>query len=125
MLVVPEEVVQLGAVVRRPEAAEQHEVLWRRDGGDRVELQITETPHGIEDAGRAAVEELGADGDAARFVARDLDGSAGHGLTLPRRAMVREAAGGISPRPTWSNGSQVNQGHTPTPSKPGNRVSTL
>src|SRR5437773_8775839 len=63
-----------------------------RDGGDRVELQVAKTSHGTEDAGRAAVEELARMSMPRASSRETLDGSAGHGVTLPRRAVVREAA---------------------------------
>ena len=59
-------------------------MLLRSDGGDRIELQVAEAPHGVEDGGRRAVEELGADGDAASFFAGDLDAIAEHASTIPR-----------------------------------------
>ncbi len=61
------------------EPAPEDELLRRRDGGDRVDLQEAEPLHGVEDRRRRPVEELCADGDAARFVRRyerhDVSGS--------------------------------------------------
>jgi hypothetical protein len=63
--VLPEEPVELGRVVALAEPAPEDEVLRRRDGGDRVELQEAEPLHRREDVGGAAVEELGTYGDPA------------------------------------------------------------
>ena len=49
----------------------EDELLRRRDGGDRIELEEAEPAHRLKDVARRAVEELRADGDAARLVARD------------------------------------------------------
>ena len=67
---VPEQAVELGDVVR-PETAPEHEVLRRRDGRDRVDLEEAERADGVEDGRRRAVEELRAHGDAARLLRRD------------------------------------------------------
>src|SRR5262249_55396718 len=71
----PQEPVELGGV-KAPEAAPQHELLRWRDRRDRVELEKTEPAHGLEDAGRRAVETLRPYGDAARRldVDRHADG---------------------------------------------------
>ena len=70
LLLYPQQPVELRDVVR-PEPAPEHELLRRRDGGDRVDLQEAEPLHGVEDAGCRAVEKLCADGNAARLVWRD------------------------------------------------------
>ena len=62
----PEQAVEL-ARIERAEPAPEDEVLRRRDGGDRVELQEAEPANRVEDAARGAVEELCADGDPARL----------------------------------------------------------
>ena len=69
---VPEQAVELGRVVPAAEPAPEDEMRRRRDRGDRVELEETEPPDGLLDAVRAAVEELRADGDAARLLERRL-----------------------------------------------------
>src|SRR5262249_16307501 len=50
----PEQPVELGPV-EGPEPAPENEVLRRRNGGDRIELEEAEPPHGVEDAARRAV----------------------------------------------------------------------
>ena len=67
----PEKPVELVRVVRNPEPAPEHEVLRRRDGRDRVELQPSERPDGPEHVGSEAVEQLRTHGDAARLLDRD------------------------------------------------------
>ncbi len=67
----PEQPVELGAVVGRAEPAPEHEVLRRRDGRDRVELQEAEPADRREHVRRRAVEQLRADGDPPRLLERD------------------------------------------------------
>ena len=66
----PEQPVELGAVVR-PEAAPRHEVLRRRDGRDRVDLEVPKSPHRVEEVARRAVEQLRADCDPPCLLGRD------------------------------------------------------
>src|SRR5207248_162542 len=63
--------VQLGRVIRA-EAAEEDELLWRRDGRDRVHLEEAEPSHGVEHRGRGAVEQLRADGNAPCLLDRQV-----------------------------------------------------
>ena len=78
LLLDPQQAVELRDVVRA-ESAPEHELLRRRDGGDRVDLEEAEPLHGVEDGRRRAVEELRADGDPAGLVRRhephDVSGS--------------------------------------------------
>src|SRR5262249_1529530 len=68
----PEQPVELGPV-EGPEPAPENEVLRRRNGGDRIELEEAEPPHGVEDAARRAVQQLRPDGDPPRRI--DVDGA--------------------------------------------------
>src|SRR5439155_25135372 len=63
LALLPEQALELGAVVLGPKSAEQDEVLRRGDRGDRVQLEEAEAADGVEDIGRAPVEELRTDGD--------------------------------------------------------------
>ena len=62
--VLPEQPVELGGV-EGPEAAEEDELLGRRDRRDRVELEEAQPADRVEHAGRRAVEQLRAHRDAA------------------------------------------------------------
>src|SRR5829696_2154904 len=75
----PEQAIEFGRVVAVAEPAPEHQVLRRRDGGDRVDLQVAELPDGLEDAARRAVQQLRADGDPPRLLRRDRD-PANHAL---------------------------------------------
>jgi hypothetical protein len=66
----PEHSVELGGV-EGPEPAPGHELLGRRDGRDRVELEEAQAAHGLAHAARRSGEELRAHGDPARLVASD------------------------------------------------------
>ena len=66
----PEQPLQLGAVVRA-ETAPEHELLRRRDGRDRIDLEEAEPPDGVEDRARGPVEELRAHCDAPCFLEAD------------------------------------------------------
>jgi hypothetical protein len=84
---VPEEAFEL----RRVEGAEpclEHEMLRRRHGRDRVELEEAEPADGLEHTARRAVEQLCADGDPAGLVKGD---GASHRARNPadRSAMMR------------------------------------
>ena len=63
----PQQAVEL-VRVERAEPAPEDEVLRRRDGRDRVELQEAEVPHRLQHVARGAVEQLRPDGDAPRLV---------------------------------------------------------
>src|SRR5207245_4711642 len=63
----PHQPVELGHV-EWPEAAEQHELLRRRDSRDRIHLQEPEAPDRVEHAVCTAVEELRPHGDASSAV---------------------------------------------------------
>ena len=79
----PEQPVELGAV-EGAEPAPEHELLRRRDGGDRVELEVAELPHGREHVVRRAVERLGADRDPASLLDADLCAPGSHpGIEAP------------------------------------------
>src|SRR5205807_2222571 len=73
----PQQAVELGGV-ERAEAAPEDEVLWRRDGRDRIELEEPEPAHRLEDAARRAVEQLRADGDPTSVLWADRDASSAH-----------------------------------------------
>ena len=82
-LLLPEQPVELGAVVGRAEPAPEHEVLRPRDRLDRVDLEEAEPPDGVEHTRRRAVEQLRANRDPARL----LDGRpSSHHLLEPDRA---------------------------------------
>src|SRR5262249_56570512 len=66
----PEQALELVRVVGA-EPAPEDELLRRRHGRDRVELEEADAPDGVEDARRGAVEELGANGDAPRLFLTD------------------------------------------------------
>ena len=68
----PQQPVELRAVVARAEAAEEDEVLRALDRLDDVDLEEAEPPDGVQHVRDAAVEELCADGDAPRFLGADL-----------------------------------------------------
>ena len=70
LALLPEQAVELRRVVR-PEPAPEHELLRRRDGRDRVDLEEAELPDGVEDRASGAVQELRADGDAACLLESD------------------------------------------------------
>ena len=76
---VPEKAVELCDVVAA-EPAPQHEVLRRRDGRDRVELEEPQVANRVEHGRRRPVEELRADGDPARLrlVDQPCAGPGGH-----------------------------------------------
>ena len=63
--------VQFGRV-EGSEAAPEDEVLRRRDGRDRVELEEPDPADSVEDAARRAVDELRPDGDPAGLLDSDL-----------------------------------------------------
>ena len=63
----PEQPVELGGV-EGAEAAEEDELLRRRDRRDRIHLEEAESANRVEDRGRRAVEQLRADRDAARLL---------------------------------------------------------
>ena len=69
----PEQAIELGAVVAWAEPRVEHEVLGRRDRRDGVDLEEPEAANGREDAARGAVEGLRPHGDPPRLLARDLD----------------------------------------------------
>ena len=71
LALLPHQPVELADVVRA-EAREEHKLLRRRDGRDRVHLQEPELAHGVEHTGRAAVEKLCAYGDAPGAFEREL-----------------------------------------------------
>ena len=71
LALLPQQAVELAYVVR-PEPREEHELLRRRHGRDRVHLQEPELAHGVEHTGRAAVEKLCAYGDAPGAFEREL-----------------------------------------------------
>ena len=68
----PQQPVELRAVVVRAEAAEQDEVLRALDRLDDVDLEEAEPPNGVQHVRGAAVEELCAHGDPPRFLEADL-----------------------------------------------------
>ena len=76
LALLPQEPVELGGV-ERAETAPEDEVLRRRDGRDRVELEEAEPAHGLENVRRRAVEALRPHRDSARRL--DVDRHAGGG----------------------------------------------
>ena len=70
LLLVPEQPIELGDVVRA-EPAPEDELLRRRDRRDRVDLEEAEPADRVEDGRRRAVEELSADRDPPRLLRRD------------------------------------------------------
>jgi hypothetical protein len=66
----PEEAIEFRGIVRA-ETAPEDELLRRRDGRDRVELQETEAANRFEDVVRRAVEELRVDSDSACLLESD------------------------------------------------------
>jgi hypothetical protein len=67
----PQQPVELAAVVRRPEATPEDEVLRGRDRRDRVELQEPEPSNGRQDSAGGAGEKLRANGDSPRLLESD------------------------------------------------------
>jgi hypothetical protein len=91
----PQQPVELAAVVRRPEAAPEDEVLRGRDRRDRVELQEPEPSNGRQDSAGGAGEKLRANGDSPRLLESDRrrDGLQAKGScqTQPRRRCEQQA----------------------------------
>ena len=76
-------------------------MLRRRDGRDRVELEIPEAADRVEHAFRRSVEELRANSDPARLVTRNLD---------PRGLTHRLCSNAFARAPCTGAGSRVRQG---------------
>src|SRR5205807_1763911 len=70
---VPEQAVELTTVIAQAEPAPQHEVLRRRNGGDRIQLEESEMADRAQDVGRRAVQQLGVDCDTAALFGTHLD----------------------------------------------------
>ena len=94
----PEQPVELRAVVPGAEPAEEDEVLRPLDRRDDVDLEEAEPPHRLEDAGRAAVERLRAHRDPSRLLEADLHRRLRHrGAIYVSRLRPRAAAGAAGP----------------------------
>ena len=60
--------LQMGRLVRRPEAAPRDQVGARRDRGGRVDLQECQPAHDLDEVGRSrGVQQLGTNGDPPRL----------------------------------------------------------
>ena len=68
----PQQPVELRAVIARAEPAEEDEVLRPLDRLDDVDLEKAEPLHGVEDARRGAVQELRPHRDPPRLLDADL-----------------------------------------------------
>ena len=95
LLLDPQQAVELRDVVR-PEPAPEHELLRRRDGGDRVDLQEAEPLHGVEDRRRRPVEELRANRDATRFLRRHDGHGAGDSCSRRQRTSAEASDSGAA-----------------------------
>src|SRR5918995_5302141 len=67
----PQQPVELRAVVLRPKPAEEHEVLRPLDRRDDVDLEKAEPAHRVEDVRGAAIEQLRPHGDPPGFLRAD------------------------------------------------------
>jgi hypothetical protein len=67
---VPDQAIELGGIVRT-EAAPEDELLRRRDGRDRIDLEEAQAVNCLEDVAGGAVEKLRADSDPACLLESD------------------------------------------------------
>ena len=96
-------VAQLARVVRRAEAAPQHQVGARRDGAGRLRLEHHQVPDHVEENGRTLhPEQLGLHGDPPRVGPGQLVGHAhslAPGPSLPsRRGRIRPSCAAVTTR---------------------------
>jgi hypothetical protein len=73
----PQQAVELGRVIWA-EPTPEHELLRRRDGRDRIDLEEAQLPDGVQDRPRGSVEQLCANSDSACVLESDdpcADGS--------------------------------------------------
>jgi len=75
-------VFERGRIVRA-ESAPEHELLWRRDGRDRIDLQEAQLLDGVQDRLRGSVEQLCANSDPACLL--ESDDPRANGSSLDRK----------------------------------------
>ena len=94
----PQQPVELRAVVARAQPAEEDEVLRALDGLDDVDLEETEPAHGREHVRRGAVESLRPHGDAPCLLGADLHRrTSSSSIERANRSRARSSASSRAP----------------------------